>query len=127
MAFEKYFTAEEANSLVPELLEIVPLIQKFAHHLRFDFPDVERARKQVKNNGGSEEGADYLRIALQTNRLVNHLTSQGCVLKGIKQGLVDFPAMREGREVFLCWKNPESAVTHWHDLEAGFAGRKKLE
>ncbi len=95
--------------------------------MKNDFPDVARARKQVKNNGGSLDGVDYLRIALQVNRLVNHLTSRGCVLKGLEQGLVDFPAMREGREVFLCWKNPEQAVTHWHDLDTGFAGRQKLD
>ena len=95
--------------------------------MKNDFPDVALARKQVKNNGGSLDGVDYLRIALQVNRLVNHLTSRGCVLKGLEQGLVDFPAMREGREVFLCWKNPEQAVTHWHDLDTGFAGRQKLD
>tara|TARA_B100000686_G_C16790950_1_gene978668 strand:+ start:1182 stop:1562 length:381 start_codon:yes stop_codon:yes gene_type:complete len=126
MPFEKYFTTDEANSLVPELLEIVPLIQEFTLHLRKDYPDVALAQKNLKMNGGSQDGSSYLRIVLQLNRLVNVLTSKGCVIKGLDQGLIDFPTMREGREVFLCWKNPESEITHWHDLDAGYAGRQKL-
>ena len=127
MSFEKYFTAEEANSLVPELLEVVPLIQEFSRRLLRNYPDVARAREKAKLDGGSRDGVSYLRVALQLNRLSNQLTSKGCVIKGLEQGLVDFPAIRDGKEIFLCWKNPEQSITHWHHLDTGFAGRQKLD
>ena len=127
MDFKKYFTTDEANSMVPELLEIVPLIQEFTRRLRVDYPDVARAREKAKFNGGSLNGVDYLRTALQLNRLTNHLTSKGCIVKGLEHGLIDFPAIRNGKKVFLCWKNPEPLITHWHDLDTGFAGRQKLD
>lgn len=127
MSYKKFFTEAEANALVPELLEIIPCLQDLMGRMQSDFPDIAQARKQAKFNGGSVQGPDYLRLLGQYNKLTGYLTSRGCVLKGIDQGLVDFPAVREGKTVFLCWKNPESKVTHWHDLDSGFAGRRKLE
>ncbi len=48
-------------------------------------------------------------------------------LKDPQRGLIDFPAIREGREVFLCWKQDEDDIEYWHDLDAGYAGREKLQ
>jgi len=126
MTFKKYFTVEEANSLIPHLLKTVPEIQSLSQTLSKKFPDVKKAWKKANENGGSAEGPEYLVFALKFNSLLNDLKSKGCVMKGIDQGLIDFPAMREGKEVFLCWKNPETKITHWHDLDSGFAGRQEL-
>jgi len=126
MAFKKHFTVTEANSLVPRLLQDVPRIQGLAARLTNEFPDVEKARENARFNGGSVEGTAYLQVALQLNRAMNDLSDQGCIIKGIAEGLVDFPAILDGREVFLCWKIPEEEVLFWHDLDDGFAGRQKL-
>ena len=120
------YTLEEANRVVPQLLRDVPVLQKLKAMLDRDFPDVSKARENARFNGGSAQGADYLRVALQFTRLYQALQSQGCILKGIEQGLVDFPSIREGREVFLCWKFPEGEIRHWHDIDAGFAGRQSI-
>ena len=50
----------------------------------------------------------------------------GCEIKGIREGLVDFPSIREGKEVYLCWRMPEKEILFWHDINAGFAGRKPI-
>ncbi|MFQ5673689.1 MAG: DUF2203 domain-containing protein [Nitrospinales bacterium] len=126
MAFKKHFTVNEANSLVPRLLKDVPRIQSLAARLANQFPDVEKARENARFNGGSEQGSAYLQVALQLNRAMNDLSDEGCIIKGIAEGLVDFPAILNGREVFLCWKIPEEEVRFWHDLDAGYAGRQKL-
>ena len=126
MSFKKYFTVEEADSLVPLLLKTIPEIQTLSQTLSKKFPDVKKAWKKANDNGGSIQGPQYLTFALKFNGLMNDLKNKGCVMKGIDQGLVDFPAIRDGKEVFLCWKNPETKITHWHDLDAGFAGRQKL-
>ncbi len=123
---KKFFTVEEANALVPDLLEVVPRLQALHKKLNKDFPDVRNAWEQARNNGGSLQGADYLNVALLANRLTKFLEDRGCVIKGIEMGLIDFPSLREGREVYLCWKNPETEIQFWHDLDTGFAGRQPI-
>ncbi|UCD12801.1 MAG: DUF2203 domain-containing protein [Nitrospinaceae bacterium] len=126
MPEKRYFTLEEANALVPDLLRDVPKIQGLTHHLSHDFPDVKKAWEKAKYNGGSLEGVSYLKGVLQLNALVKSLESRGCILKGASAGLVDFLSMRDGREVYLCWKLPEKDIRYWHDLDAGFAGRQEI-
>ena len=60
------------------------------------------------------------------NDYLGELTVLGVEPKGALEGLVDFPAMHEDREVYLCWRLGESEITHWHETDAGFAGRKPL-
>ena len=112
--------------MVPKLLKEIPRIQSLAAKLTNQFPDVENAREKARYNGGSSEGPAYLQVALQLNETMNDLADQGCILKGITEGLVDFPAIREGREIFLCWKIPENEIRFWHDLNSGFSGRQQL-
>ncbi len=126
MPVKKYFTLEEANSMIPQLLKDVPEIQALSSDLMNRFPDVKNAWEKHKYNGGSVDGAAYLNSALKINRVVNDLESKGCVVKGIKEGLVDFPSIREGREIYLCWKAPEKEIRYWHDMDAGFAGRQPI-
>jgi hypothetical protein len=59
-------------------------------------------------------------------QLVGQLASSDIVLRDIDRGLVDFPTIRDGREVYLCWQLGEESVSHWHDLESGFGGRQPL-
>ena len=125
MSVKKYFTLEEANSHVPQLLRDIPLIQELAQGLT-KFPDVKKAWEKAKFNGGSNQGTAYLSVALKINNLVEEIESKGIILKGLMEGLVDFPAIREGREVYLCWKIPEQKIEYWHDVNAGFTGRKPI-
>jgi hypothetical protein len=72
------------------------------------------------------QGTGYINCVLQINSLTEGLEAQGCVLKGIEYGLVDFPSLRNGKEVYLCWKNPEERIEYWHDIQSGFAGRQRI-
>jgi hypothetical protein len=125
MPLKKYFTLEEANSHVSQLLRDIPLIQELAQGLN-KFTDVKKAWEKAKYNGGSNQGSAYLAVALKVNELVEKIESKGIILKDLKSGLVDFPAIREGKEVYLCWKNPEQKIKFWHDINAGFSGRKPV-
>ena len=95
-------------------------------NLSHKYPDVKKAREKAQFNGGSLQGADYINCALKINFFTEALESKGCILKGIKHGLVDFLALREGKEVYLCWKNPEEKIEYWHDIQSGFAGRQRI-
>ena len=126
MPSKKLFTLDEANSVVPQLLDFVPKIQKLSISLNKDFPDIKNARDKAKWNGGSDQGVDYLNAVLKYNDLMNKIEEIGCEIKGIREGLIDFPSLREGREVYLCWRMPEKEILFWHDLNAGFTGRKPI-
>lgn len=124
---KKYFTVEEANALIPELNDWVPRLQELYSLMHKGFPDIQKARSKAEYNGGSTYGTDYLKVALKANQITGNLEKRGCVIKGIEMGLVDFPSIREGREVYLCWKIPEQKIRFWHDLDTGFAGRQPIE
>jgi len=126
MSSKKLFTLQEANTFVPQLIDLVPKIQKLSISLSNDFPDIKNAREKAKWNGGSEQGVGYLAAVLKYNNFMHKIEEIGCEVKGIREGLVDFPSIREGKEVYLCWRMPEKEILFWHDLNSGFAGRKPL-
>jgi hypothetical protein len=126
MPSKKLFTLDEANAFVPRLLDLVPKIQKLSVSLNKNFPDIKNARDKAMWNGGSDQGVDYLNSVLKYNGLVRKIEEVGCEVKGIREGLIDFPSLREGREVYLCWRMPEKEILFWHDLNAGFIGRKPI-
>ena len=126
MPSKKLFTLDEANAFVPQLLDLVPKIQKLSVSLNNNFPDIKNARDKAKWNGGSDQGVDYLNAVLKYNDLMRKIEEMGCEVKGIREGLIDFPSLREGREVYLCWRMPEKEILFWHDLNAGFIGRKPI-
>jgi len=122
----KFFSVEEANGLIPQLLIDIPRIQILMKNLVDEYLDINKAREKAQLNGGSMQGADYLNCVLKINYLTEGLESKGCILKGINHGLVDFPSLRDGKEVYLCWKNPEQRIEYWHDIQSGFAGRQRI-
>ena len=126
MPSKKLFTLDEANAFVPQLLDLVPRIQKLSVSLNNDFSDIKNAREKAKWNGGSDQGVDYLNAVLKYNDLMHRIEGMGCEVKGIREGLVDFPSLREGREVYLCWRMPEKEILFWHHLNTGFSGRKPI-
>jgi hypothetical protein len=126
MPSKKLFTLDEANAFVPQLLDLVPKIQKLSVSMNNNFPDIKNARDKAKWNGGSDQGVDYLNAVLKYNDLMRKIEEMGCEVKGIREGLIDFPSLREGREVYLCWRMPEKEILFWHDLNAGFTGRKPI-
>ena len=66
-------------------------------------------------------------LAVQFNQRLEVLEDMGCQVKDLNQGLVDFFSVRDGRLVYLCWKEGEEAIRHWHTLDGGFRGRQPIE
>ena len=124
----KLFTVEEAKSLLPTVRRIVKSIQN-SHHRLTGF---QRAAKQAalgaeNGGGGIANGPRYAQLLVNLSTHAGELESLGIQLKDYHQGLIDFPSMRDGRVVLLCWKADEGdQVEWWHDVEAGFAGRQPL-
>jgi hypothetical protein len=130
----RHFTPKEADDA---LLEIRPLAEELVAHRReqqrFQDERVELAAKIAGNGGGldSQAIADLeeaeRRERIEVARCVDAIHGRGAIVKDVDEGLIDFPALRHGEEILLCWRLGEDEVAHWHGLEEGFAGRKQLD
>jgi hypothetical protein len=120
------FTAEEANRLLPDLLPSVQqMLSGRAEILRLR-PDLESTLDKAVRNGGSPESGALLDAFDQVKAAIREIQQHGVLVKDVNSGLLDFPAMREGEVVFLCWRVGESEIAHWHAIDGGFAGRQPL-
>ena len=124
----KLFTIEEANSLLPSVRLIVKAIQRSHRRLILSRSAAKRAAEGAEHGGGGMEGGTrYAELLVDLSVHAGELESLGIQLKDFQQGLIDFPSMRDGHVVLLCWKADEGdRVEWWHDIEAGFAGRQPL-
>jgi hypothetical protein len=131
---ERYFTPEEANAL---LEEVRPLAESLVAHRRaFSVAAARRARlaSRISGNGGDFDPQEPRELDEQLEgeaeavaRAVEQLEQLGVLVKDLDRGLVDFPALRDGEEVLLCWEVGEEEVAYWHGIDEGFAGRKPLQ
>jgi len=123
----RYFTFEQANAMVrmirPMMAEILRLRQVILERQPEVWPVVEKAA----GNGGSREASLAAREFQRLDSLVREIQATGAVIKDINHGLVDFPALRDEREVYLCWKYGEEAIRFWHETDTGFTSRQLWE
>ena len=128
---QRTFTLEEARALLPEVREIAEAMRD--HKRAFDQTRrvLRDASKQAGSNGHGSRGAlaaqtEAERLVQEIQQRVERLARMGVEVKGIDEGLVDFPSEREGRIVYLCWRIGEPDIAYWHELHAGFRGRQPL-
>ena len=131
----KRFTLAEAESLIPEVEKL--LRKAVAAKLAYDEADgvLERFSERIMMMGGMrvdrqqtaeararrEASAATLRLAIEG------VQDFGCVVKDLDVGLIDFPTLFRGEEVYLCWKLDEPAIGFWHGVDEGFRGRKPID
>ena len=118
---ERTFSEDEANALLPQLKDILTRVQEAFSTFRDSAKD---ARRHAASNGSSpeavtEKGGDYV-------QLLAEVTDMGVILRDPETGLCDFPAVRDGEPVFLCWRLGEEQVGFWHPRDTGAAGRQPL-
>jgi hypothetical protein len=124
----KLFTVEEANALLPSVRGIVANIRQFHKGLARYQSEAAKAAEAAENGGGGlANGIQYAQLVTSLTSKIHELDSLGVQLKDFERGLIDFPSMRDGRVVLLCWQLGEGdELEWWHDLDAGFAGRTPL-
>jgi len=125
-SFRKLFTVEEANALLPKLNELLDDLALHRDVLREKAPHLEPILRAASANGGGRVGSEYGVEAYNLYLAIERIQGLGVLLKDLDMGLVDFPHERDGRVVFLCWHPPEESVAFWHEIEAGYAGRRPL-
>jgi hypothetical protein len=122
----KLFTLAEANLLLPELRRLFALIQRERGLLQRLGAEAKRASHRATESGGTVFGAQYVSAIFQVMDCLQTIAQLGVEIKDLERGLCDFPSLREGRVVYLCWLLGEDQIEWWHDLETGFAGRQPL-
>jgi hypothetical protein len=130
---DRYFSPEEANEV---LEEVRPLTEALVGHRRALVELQERQASltmRIAGNGGNVEPHELQEVQDRIDeevagiaRCVARIHQVGALVKDLDEGLVDFPARREGEEVLLCWRLGEDEVGYWHGVEEGFSGRRPL-
>lgn len=129
----RHFTPEEANA---ELEQVRPLVERMVEQRRAHVVALERQEEleaHIRGNGGgippatlADTAAEVERIARELAHTIDEINGHGAQVKDLDEGLVDFPALRHGEIVLLCWKLGEDEIRYWHTVEDGFAGRQEL-
>lgn len=126
-AVRKYFTLEHAN-------RALPLVRRIASDIVVRYEAVAKIQAVLAREGGDAVATHRRELEDECNRgveklrdLARELSDIGVELKDWQRGLIDFPTLREDREVFLCWQLGEERVEYWHDADTGFAGRQPVD
>ena len=124
----KIFSIEEANALLPTVRRILEVILgEHRRLLTYEEAAKHAAEGAEGGGGGMIDGARYVGLLIELTTRTSELDALGVQLKDYARGLIDFPSLRDGRVVLLCWHLGEGdQIEWWHDPEAGFAGRQPL-
>jgi hypothetical protein len=125
VTFKKHYTREEARALLPQ----VQLWLEKLRQLR-DLLEKSEERLESLRSGQADLGGElvnrWIRNLSEMRELLLEFHRREIQLKDLDRGLVDFPAVIGGKEVFLCWERTEADIEFWHDLDSGYAGREPL-
>jgi hypothetical protein len=123
---DRHYSRDEAQLMLPR---VKPVLQKLrdAKDLLTDEEAHEVLTEAAPANGGGEQGRQVGEAFLEVRRLLGALQEAGIVVRDIDRGLIDFPTIRDGEEVYLCWELGEDSIDWWHDVEDGYRGRQPLD
>ena len=123
--FEKHYTREEARALLPQVREWLQQLNELRQYQ-------EKMDKRLTGlmSPGHDIGGDqvnkWIRTLANMQAVLMKFQEREIFIKDLERGLVDFPALIGGKEVFLCWEQDEDDIEFWHDLDTGFGGRERL-
>ena len=127
-ANKRYFTVQEAQNILPKTRKLVMELQELQQALELlDTVEIEVDEDYAENGQFvTQFNKSFHKLSYKFYDKLQQLEYSGVMLKDLEQGLVDFYARFEDREIFLCWKLGENRVIHWHEIEEGFLGRRKI-
>jgi len=123
----RYFTIEQANAAIAVIRPLMDEVQRIRQEVLDSQPDVWPVLEKAAGNGGSRAASLLAHSFVQLDKLIHQIMDTGAILKDVNTGLLDFLSLRDGREVYLCWRHGEERIEYWHELDAGFAGREPLD
>ena len=124
--FKKHYTREEARALLPSVREWLRDLAQLSDQMEQQGNRLRGLMSPGRDLGGSLVN-EWTRTMVDLGRVLREFEKREIQIKDVERGLIDFPAIIDGREVFLCWEKDEDDIEFWHDLDAGYAGRSRLE
>ena len=123
--FKKHYTRDEARALLPQIRQWL----RHVSALRQKLSDGDQRLARLMA-GGNEVGGEtvnrWVRVAADVKATLAEFQRREIQIKDLDRGLIDFPAILDGKEVFLCWEQDEEDIEFWHDLHSGYASRERL-
>ncbi len=123
----RYFTLQEANETLDIIHPLMEEIQHIRRKIQRDQPDVWPAVVKSAGNGGNRALSAMVQDFEKLDALIHRIQEMDVLIKDVNLGLLDFPALKDGREVYLCWQYGEGEIAFWHEVDTGFAGRQPIE
>lgn len=122
----RYFTLEQANEALITIRPLMDEVQAIRQKILSTQPEAWSAIERSVGNGGSRALSKIVQDFEKLDALVHRILDTDVLIKDINIGLLDFPALRNGREVYLCWQYGEGDIAFWHEVDAGYAGRQPI-
>lgn len=123
----KYYTPVEANDLLEIVRPMIGDLMQIGERVRARGPEIWAMVEKSAGNGGNPELSKMLPDFDRLDAILHRLQDMEIEVKDLASGLIDFPALRDGTVVYLCWKYGEGNIQFWHEIEAGFAGRQPID
>ena len=122
----QYFTLQEANEALKIIRPLMDEVQVIRQRMLEKQPEAWPAMEKSAGNGGNLALSKMVRDFERLDALVHQIQDTGAQIKDLNTGLLDFSALRDGREIYLCWKHGEGDIAFWHEVEAGYSGRQPI-
>jgi hypothetical protein len=123
----KFFTLPEANNALKIIRPLMDDVQAIRQKILANQPEAWPAIEKSAGNGGNKALSRMVDDFEKLDALIHQILDTGVQIKDVNIGLLDFSAMRDGQEVYLCWQYGEDDIAFWHEIDAGFAGRQSIE
>jgi len=123
----QYFSLSEANDALKFIRPLMDEVQSIRQKILASQPEAWPAIEKSAGNGGNKALSALVQDFERLDALIHQILDTGVQIKDINLGLLDFSALRNGREVYLCWKYGEDDIAFWHEINAGFAGRQSID
>ncbi len=123
----KFFTLEQANDALKIIRPLMEEVQSIRRKILEKQPETWTAIEKSVGNGGNRTLSRMVQDFERLDALVHRILDTGVQIKDINIGLLDFSAMKDGREVYLCWQYGEGEIAYWHEVDAGYTGRQPID
>lgn len=123
----QFFTLQQANEALTSIRPIMDEVQAIRQKILAKQPEAWPAIEKSAGNGGNKALSAMVQDFERLDALIHQILDTGAQIKDINIGLLDFSALRDGREVYLCWQYGEDDIAYWHEVDEGYAGRQAIE
>lgn len=123
--FTRHYTREEAKALLPQIRRWLEVLEQGRVELETSDRRVTGLRISGEDLGGAVVNK-AVRSLLEIRGVLREFEEREIIIKDLERGLIDFPSLMAGKEVFLCWEKDEDDIEYWHDIDTGYAGREPL-